>query len=443
MRVAVEPTHEIRDPIHGGIPVNRPELAVIDHPVVQRLRGVRQLGFAHLAFPGATHTRFLHSLGAMHLAGRAFDACFRDQPFSSPARGAQLRACVRLAALCHDLGHPPFSHAVEFAMPMLTDLSLTAAHGGGAARQATHEDYTLLLLTESALAQVIAAEFEFTATHVAALISGAVQVPDDFFMERGCDLRALLGQLISSELDVDRLDYLVRDSTFTGAKYGEVDTDWLISHLTRHVDSEDRVCLALDGRALYAFDDFLIARFHMFMMVYFHQKSVVYEEMLKRSLASRAPVWTLPADVEAYVRTDDAMLWGMLRSASDPWAERVIRFNPYKVALEVHGTSEEAALQQRAEHLRREGIDAIPRSECGRVQRPPKAGAPDVYVSDHPRGGSRQVLRLHDAKRALHRDQLVASISRIYVPPEDLSRARELVSGAWQQAELRLWGQRR
>lgn len=349
---------------------------------------------------------------------------------------------MRLAALSHDLGHPPFSHAVEFAMPLLAALPLRPEHGGEQDRQATHEDYTLLLLTESALTTVIDQEFDFTASHVASLISGAVHAPDDFFEEAGCDLRPLLSQLISSELDVDRMDYLVRDSTFTGAKYGEVDSGWLLSHLTRHVDSEDRVCLALDGRALYAFDDFLLSRFHMFMMVYFHQKSVVYEEMLKRSLATRSPVWTLPGDVEGYLRTDDAMLWGLLRDNSDPWANRILRFDPYKVALEVHGTSEEAALKQRTEHLKREGIDAIARSECSRAQRPPKPGAPDVYVVDQPRGGAQRVLRLQDAKRALRRDQLVASISRIYVPPEDLGRARAVLAGAWQQPEL-LWNPRR
>ena len=323
-------------------------------------------------------------------------------------------------------------------MPQLAELPLRPENGGGKNRQATHEDYTILLLTESALSSVIEREFGFTAAHVASLISGGVQLSDDFFVEAGCDLRPLLSQLISSELDVDRMDYLVRDSTFTGAKYGEVDSGWLLSHLTRHVDSEDRVCLALDGRALYAFDDFLLARFHMFMMVYFHQKSVVYEEMLKRSLATRSPAWSLPGDVEGYLQTDDAMLWGLLRDNEDPWAARILGFSPFKVALEVHGTSEEAALQQRAEHLKREGIDAIARSESSRAQRPPKPGAPDVYVVDQPRGGAKRVLRLQDAKRALRREELVASISRIYVPPEDLGRARAALSGAWQQPEL-LW----
>ncbi len=118
------PLMEIRDPIHGAITMDRAEAAVIDHPFVQRLRGIRQLGFSHLPFPGATHTRYNHSLGVMYLAGRAFDVCFRDKPFATKVARHSYRHCVRLAALCHDLGHAPFSHAAEFARPPLRDLNI-------------------------------------------------------------------------------------------------------------------------------------------------------------------------------------------------------------------------------------------------------------------------------------------------------------------------------
>ncbi len=436
MRCPVAPPHEIRDPVHGAIPVDGSELQIIDHPVVQRLRGICQLGFAHLAFPGATHTRFLHSLGAMHLAGLAFDAVFRDAPFSSPARRDSLRRCLRMAALCHDLGHPPFSHAVEFAMPEVAELDLPASVIGAGQRRASHEDYTLLLLLRSDLARVMREAFDFGPEQVACLISPAMAAPDAYFDEGGCDLRPVLSQLISSELDVDRLDYLLRDSIFTGAQYGRTDTPWLISHLSRQVDADDRVCLALDGRALFAFDDFMVARFHMFVMVYFHQKSVAYEEMLRRCLEGAGQQRRLPAGVEAYAGTDDAWLWDWLRRHDDPWARRIVRYDPYKVALEVHGTPEDAALTQRVDLLRREGIDAIPRAEVGVMQRPPKAGAPSIYLVDQPRGGSRQVQRLLDATRVFRRQELSATISRIYVAPDDLARARALLHGSWKAREL-------
>ena len=124
MEQPAPPANEIRDPVHGAVRIDLHEKRVVSHRAVQRLRGVRQLGFSHHPFPGATHTRFIHSLGAMHLAGQAFDQCFRDQPFSSGSRRRALRHCVRLAALCHDLGHAPYSHAAEFAMPALRELGM-------------------------------------------------------------------------------------------------------------------------------------------------------------------------------------------------------------------------------------------------------------------------------------------------------------------------------
>ena len=117
--------------------------------------------------------------------------------------------------------------------------------------------------------------------------------PDDFFVDDGLDHRRLLSQIVSSELDVDRLDYLVRDARYTGANYGQVDVNWLISNLDAW-PADGQVCLGLDGRAVYAFDHFLIARHHMFLMVYFHHKSVVYEEMLRRYVDSAGCTWTFP-----------------------------------------------------------------------------------------------------------------------------------------------------
>lgn len=438
MRVPPAPPAEIRDPIHGAISLDARERAVVDHAFVQRLRGIRQLGFSHLAFPGATHTRFIHSLGAMHLAGRAFDAIFRDQPFARPARARALRRCVRMAALCHDLGHPPFSHAAEFAMPPLRRLGISAYApdkvAGRLDRRASHEDYTIAVLTESDLARVIDGAFSFGARHVAALVSDEVSTGDDFFVEAGVDLRGLLSQLISSELDVDRLDYLVRDSYYTGARYGQIDTGWLISHLTRHVDADDRANLALHTRALYAFDDYIIARFHMFVMVYFHQKSIAYEELLRRYMESDGCTYRLPADMQGYLSCDDAQLWDHLRRVDHPAAARVVGFRPHKVVLEAHGTAAEAALPQRVQALRRAGIDAFPKAATGALLRPRKPGKPPIHVVDGP--GGRRPRLLEDATQAFAPLDHTATISRIYAPAEDVPRAREVLDAAWQQQPL-------
>ncbi len=437
---------EIRCPVHGAIALTARERAVVDHPFVQRLRGIRQLGFSHLPFPGATHSRYSHSIGAMHVAGLAFDACFRDHDFSSPARADALRAVVRLAALCHDLGHAPFSHAAEFAMPPLRALAIDAYRPADVAHRldalANHEDYTIAILTASDLAPVIAANNDFSPRHVAALICPAVDVDDDFFVDRGLDHRGLLSQLISSELDVDRMDYLVRDSLFTGARYGEIDTDWLVSHLSRHVDEGGRVCLALDRRAIYAFDDFLIARFHMFLMVYFHQKSIAYEKLLERFMGgppSRqggasvgaevegAGDYELPAELDAYLRCDDAHLVGHLRRSASPWARRIVEQRPYKMLVEAHGHDDEVDLSEQRARLDDAGIDVIEASTRGVLARGPKAGAPPIYVLDRPRGLPARVIPLQDATRIFDRYQDEHTIARLYVPPERLDVARGLV----------------
>lgn len=323
-------------------------------------------------------------------------------------------------------------------MPPLRELGLLAYApekvAGRLDRRASHEDYTIAVLTASDLSEVFARNFLFGARHVAALISGEVSVDDDFFVEEGVDLRGLLSQLISSELDVDRLDYLVRDSYYTGARYGQIDTGWLISHLTRHVDADDRAALALDQRALYAFDDYIIARFHMFVMVYFHQKSIAYEELLRRYMESEGCTYRLPADMEGYLSCDDAQLWDHLRRVDHPAARRVVGFQPYKVVLEAHGTAAEAALPQRVQALHRAGIDAFPKAATGVLLRPRKPGKPPIYVVDG-RGGERARL-LEDATQAFAPLDHTATISRIYAPPEDVARAREVLDGAWQQQTL-------
>lgn len=428
------PPFEIRCPLHGAIDVDGDELAVINEPFVQRLRGIRQLGFSHLPFPGATHTRYAHSLGVMHLAGRAFDSCFRDEPFSSRARHRAYRHVVRLAALCHDLGHPPFSHAAEFAMPPLRELRVGAySPERVAARldaQATHEDYTVAILTQSPVAARIRDHFPFTPRHVAALVSHEVAVDDDFFVDRGVDLRPLLSQLISSDLDVDRLDYLRRDAYYTGTRYGEVDVTWLVSHLTRHTDDQGRVCLALDRRALYAFDDFMMARFHMFVMVYFHQKSVAYERMLQRYMTDPSCTYRLPADLDDYLRCDDAELTHHLRTAESPWAKRLVGKHPFKLAVEVHGSPEEVDLSPYQQSLREAGLEVLEASATGFVYRPRKAGKPPIYLVDRRAGPTGYAAPIDEVAEIYRRYDDALRIGRLYVAQEEMRVALQVLGAA-------------
>jgi HD superfamily phosphohydrolase len=270
---------EIRDPVHGSIYYSDQEVAVLDTAEYQRLRAIKQLGYAEFSFPGATHNRYIHSIGVGHLAGESFDAIFRVYPFTKPSVRARFRQTLRLAALLHDVGHGPLSHTTEQVMPHLSELNLVlykeqekyeeqthseASHN----RRANHEDYTIKYVTESEIAHTIRRQFsDISPIHVACLIDKALHCPDSFFIDGGVDFRPILSQLVSSELDVDRMDYLERDSYFCGTNYGKIDLSWLLQNLTFY-RSDNKMYLALNRRALYSFDDFLISRHHMHLMVY-------------------------------------------------------------------------------------------------------------------------------------------------------------------------------
>jgi hypothetical protein len=332
------PMTPIRDPIHGTIEVDAAEVQVIDHPFFQRLRHVKQLGFGDQAFPGATHTRYAHSLGALHVASRVFDALFRESDVA-PADARRFRRALRLAVLLHDLGHPPLSHSSEQMLPRRAALGLErwlpAAEMSG---RATHEDYTLKLVADSDLARLLDRVTEgdgFSSAAIAHLITGRPLDAGGAFRAGGLDYGPLLRQVVSSELDADRMDYLLRDSFFTGAAYGRYDLEWLVQNLTTRALG-DAVYLALSSRAIFAFEDFLLSRYHMFVSVYYHYKSICYDQMLGHYFRESAGEYEIPADPEAFLEHDDYYLWNVLRGSKSEWAQRIVRRKPYRLLLEVN-----------------------------------------------------------------------------------------------------------
>jgi len=132
---------EVRDPVHGSIKVLDSEIEILEHPFFQRLRNIKQLGFSEFVFPGATHTRYIHSIGVMDIASKVFDALFRDHDKNPEL--TKLKETVRLGCLLHDIGHAPLSHTTEFVMPSVKDLKLPKNFIGNPDAQATHEDYTI------------------------------------------------------------------------------------------------------------------------------------------------------------------------------------------------------------------------------------------------------------------------------------------------------------
>jgi HD superfamily phosphohydrolase len=451
---------EVRDPVHGAIPISSDELMVLDHPLLQRLRHIKQLGFSDLSFPGATHNRYLHSVGAMHLAGRAFDAIFGTGPADSiiPApRRDGMRRMVRIAALLHDVGHAPFSHATEFAMPAVGLLEVPAYQQQPddypSERQASHEDYTIKIITDSSLTSTVEQIIGVPALAVAGLVDPTLRVEREWYLAGGIDWRPLLQQLISSELDVDRMDYLARDSHFAGVHYGVFDVGWLMGHLGHHL-AKDRAYLALDARAIYAFDDFLIARYHMFLMVYFHHRSVGYEEMLKRYFKDGGDGYALPYRIEDYAGYDDVHLSSHLRASDNEWARRIVERREYKLLLERHGDPQDIDLRPVENRLAEAGIPIISTASKGVLSKyfarrqsadavgqgslplgdgianEQSSGPSPIYVLGSPYRGSSSVraTELEDSTDLFSRYDRQLLLNRIYVPREKIEQAGDLVA---------------
>jgi uncharacterized protein len=277
----------LRDPIHGLVAFEHERERIVKRLLatreVQRLRRVRQLGLASLVFPGAEHSRFAHAIGTAHVMGRLLDrigavehAIPKEQRLDDEARRDALAA-----ALLHDLGHGPFSHLFEEVF-------------AGAPR---HEDWTVALILDPAT-EVHAALSELgagTPARVAALVEGKHRL-------------AYLGHAVSGTLDVDRCDYLLRDSHMTGVRYGIYDLDWLLRALTFGCVRGQEWVLAIEGRkGLPPIEGFFLARSFMYQQVYHHKATRAAEALIRgiflrvASLirAGRVPQQTPPAIVAA------------------------------------------------------------------------------------------------------------------------------------------------
>jgi len=244
----------VRDPLWNNIRLDPEALAVVDTPAVQRLRYIRQLGHAFLVYPGATHSRFEHALGAYHLARRVLSQL---EEAGDARLDAADRACLKLAALLHDIGHYPFSHALEEAgLPH-------------------HEVLAERQLSSGALAARLA-ELGMPAGRLLSLIQSPRAEP--------------LAGLVSGSLDVDKLDYLSRDAWMCGVPYGVIDVDRLLTSLTIAAGPDGRAALALHEKGLAALESLLFAKYQMYRNVYWHHAvrsaTAMFKRMVRRALAA-------------------------------------------------------------------------------------------------------------------------------------------------------------
>ncbi|GDX43694.1 phosphohydrolase [Bacteroidota bacterium] len=249
----------INDPVHGFITINDPLIyEIISHPWVQRLRRINQMAMSYLVYPGAVHSRLHHALGAYHLMGSALYE-LRQKGITITEEEEQ---AAKIAILLHDVGHGPFSHALESIL--IKDME--------------HEAISLMIM------HVLNEKF-----------NGKLQIAIDIFT--GSYPKKFLHQLVSGQLDVDRMDYLTRDSFFTGVIEGSVGCDRILKMLTVHDGS-----LMVEEKGIYSIENFLVARRLMYWQVYQH-KTVLSAEMTLVKILERA-IWLFKKGDDAVVSSN-------------------------------------------------------------------------------------------------------------------------------------------
>ncbi len=327
--------YEFRCPVHGFVTLTDWEREIISQPVYQRLRRIRQLGWTDQVYLGAMHTRFEHSLGVMHVATAMYEGIVnssrtlleREMKFD----GAGLerdRILVRLTALLHDLGHSPFSHAGEELFPERPE------EGG---RRYKHEDYSAAIIREKLRDAIenhpLNDNYKIRADEIANLLEGST--------ESGRSL--VWRDIITGQMDADRIDYLLRDSLHAGVEYGRFDWRRLMGCLLLVQPDEDGSCrLGVAEGGLHAAEALLLARYLMFTQVYFHKTRVAYDHHLQHALAEMLPSGVFPrpegADLDGFVNWDDWRVLGNL--ASGDGGEHGQRLCTRKHYREVYHTPE-------------------------------------------------------------------------------------------------------
>lgn len=429
--------HIVRCPIHGSMEFSAREMALIDSPFFQRLRQITQLGFAGLVFPGATHTRFAHSLGTAHLAGRVFDQLCKGNNYDLRAdyNLEQLnyaRSLLRFAALLHDVGHPPFSHAAEAVLPRLGQLPMPDFLLDDPNRQATHEDYSHAIIHHLAESRGLISREE--ASDLVSILSKKHEPSDQLKAKDGRHLiYPLLCQLINGEIDVDRMDYLLRDAYNAGVPYGKFDLDRLIGAMA--VYKEDQAgwfLLSLKEEDVPTYENFLLSRIHMFQQIYFHKTLGAFSHYLTRAFVDKELEIEVDGSLEQFLGFTESRLRQALAQVSHKkWSSRILGRVKAKNILRVVGedTADLARLVMVEEIINRAGIESfVVRSSnqySSQIEGQVNQGTVMVIQSEF---GKTRALPLASRSDLLDTREKRILITQLYVHREDAARAIEEIN---------------
>lgn len=307
--------YEIRDPIHGFISLNAWEWDIINHPAFQRLRRIKQLAWTDMVYPGAMHTRFEHSLGVMHVATLMYDQIINrskdflksDMTFDDTGL-LRDKTLIRLAALLHDVGHSPFSHAGEGTMDINPETK----------KPYKHEDYSAAIvsfeLKDVIECHPINENYHITAEEISNFLKGDPKL----------GRRILWRPLISSQFDADRADYLLRDSYHIGVQYGKYDLNrFLVTMKIVQDPKTENPSIGIEYGGLHAAEALIIARYMMFTQVYFHHTRRAYDHhiedalkiLLKKSQkgTEKFPSPTSKDNIKNYLEWDDWKVLGLIK----------------------------------------------------------------------------------------------------------------------------------
>ncbi len=410
--------YEIRCPLHGFITLSDWEWQIIAQPAFQRLRRIRQLAWTDHVYPGAMHTRFEHSLGVMHLASRVYDQValrsselLRTEFGYQPAGIDRDRTLVRLTALLHDVGHGPFSHAGEDLLPLNTKEN----------RKYTHEDYSSAIIREK-LRDVIEnhplnqTNHAIKAEEIVSLLEGKTQAENKLFWR----------ELVTGQVDADRMDYLLRDSYHAGVDYGRFDWRRLIHTMEAIPGAEgQRPRLGVSEGGWHAAESLVLARYFMFTQVYFHKTRVAFDHHLRQALKEMLPGGQFPKPeggaLDAFLAWDDWRVLGELAAGrGGEHGQRLACRNHYR---EIYHTSETPTTEQLEELEKvRAALGELVRAEESAEKSWYKVGPADIPVLSESRIRRMQPLSAHSP--------VVANMKPIrkvmlYARPEEAEVARE------------------